>query len=288
MLQTFAFESLTLNRQGKVTARRLGNARALALPLGGGVLLELVLIPGGQFLMGSPPGVGYPDEHPQHPVSVAPFLMGRYPVTQEQWQAVLGDLPACRFHGPRRPVENFSWQEAVEFSRQVSERSGRPVGLPSEAQWEYACRAGTVTPFSCGETLTSALADYVGEHVYAGEPPGVYRHGTTDVGAFPANPFGLCDMHGLVWEYCADDWRDDYGKSFAEGPSDGPGGAGDEGPVSAAAGDRGGKAAGPSRFRVARGGSWHDGPDLCRSAARLKVEREHGDDFYGLRLAAPV
>jgi formylglycine-generating enzyme required for sulfatase activity len=130
-----------------------------------------------------------------------------------------GGLPACRLRGARRPVENVAWQEAVEFCRRLAERSGRAVRLPSEAQWEYARRAGTITHFFCGETITSDLADYVGEYTYAGEPPGVYRHGTTDVGTFPANAFGLCDMHGLLWEFCADAWRAGYGEGAGEGSS---------------------------------------------------------------------
>jgi formylglycine-generating enzyme required for sulfatase activity len=214
--------------------------------------------------------------------------MGRYLVTQEQWAAVMGSLPACRFRGARRPVENVAWQEGVEFCRRLAGKTGREVGLSSEAQWEYACRAGTVTPFSCGETITGDLADYVAEYTYADGPPGVYRHGTTDVGAFPANPFGLCDMHGLLWEFCADAWRADYG----EGPSrakDEPAPVAPARPVApVVATDQAREAAGASRFGVARGGSWHDGPDLCRSAARLRVDPEYGDDFFGLRVAAPL
>ncbi len=278
------FESLTLDRQGRLSARRPGRGLALALPLGEDVLLELVVIPGGQFLMGSSPGAGYPDEQPEHSVRVEPFLMGRYPVTQEQWASVMGELPACRFPGPRRPVENVSWREAAEFCRRLTAKTGRRCGLPSEAQWEYACRAGTRTPFSCGMTITSDLANYVGEVTYAGEPPGVYRHGTTEVGAFPPNPLGLYDLHGQLWEFCADDWRLDY----REEPGDGSGETKDAAPPAAPVTDQAWQAGRPSRFRVARGGSWHDGPGLCRSAARLRIECEHGDDIYGLRLAAAL
>ena len=277
MLYEIAFESLTLDRRGQVTARRPGAAKVLALELSGGVHLELVAIPGGAFRMGSPPGAGYPDEHPQHPASVAPFYLGRYPVTQAQWAAVMGEPPACRFQGADRPVENVSWAAAIEFCRQATGRLGRDVRLPSEVEWEYACRAGTVTPFACGETITGDLADYVGEHTYAGEPAGIYRHGTTEVGAFPANPFGLHDMHGLLWEYCADPWRPNYDEPETE-----------ESSLGSTAGGEARQREAASRFRVARGGSWHDGPDLCRSAARLRVDSAFGDDFYGFRVAASV
>ena len=146
------------------------------------------------------------------------FFLGQTPITQAQWQEVAGwerverDLKAdpSRFKGPNRPVEQVSWHEAVEFCRRLSQRSGKRYGLPSEAQWEYACRAGTTTPFHFGETLTAELANYDANFTYADGPKGSIGEQTTDVGSFPANAWGLQDMHGNVWEWCEDHWHENY------------------------------------------------------------------------------
>jgi formylglycine-generating enzyme required for sulfatase activity len=275
MEQDFSFETVTVDRAGQIVARRMGRARQVLVRLSEGVDLEMVVVPGGSFRMGSPPGQGYLDERPQRPVTVAPFLLGKYPVTQAQWAAVMGELPPCRGKGPRRPVENVAWGPADEFCRRLSALTGGVFTLPWEEQWEYACRASTTTPFAYGETITTDLANYVGEHTYAAEAPGAYRHGTTDVGSFPPNNFGLYDMHGNVWEWCADLWRADHtvgGTTHDAEDADEQGRAG------------GRAAAGP--YRVARGGSWHDGPDLLRSATRLRFRADEGDDFLGLRVMA--
>jgi len=262
--QGFEFEVVTVNARGEITERKTHAARQYVESLGEGVSLEMVVIPGGRFLMGSRAGYAYDDECPQHSVRVSSFLLGKYPVTQEQWQAVMGSLPPCRGQGARRPVDRVSWNDAREFCAWLSEQTGRVYRLPGEAEWEYACRARTITPFYCGETITTDLANYVGEHVYRSEPKGVYRHETTVVGSFPPNAFGLYDMHGNVWEWCADAWHDDY-----EGaPTDG-------------AAWESGRAA----HRVLRGGCWHDPPGLCRCATRLKQAPTEGEDFFGLRVA---
>jgi formylglycine-generating enzyme required for sulfatase activity len=266
-MQTFEFEVITVNARGEVAARRSHTARSCTERLAGGVALDMVMVPGGAFRMGSPAGEGYADERPQHAVRVPAFLMGRYPVTQAQWQAVMVRLPPCRGRGARRPVDRVDWHAARAFCRRLAEQTGRAYRLPGEAKLEYACRAGTRTPFACGETLTTDLANYVGEHVYRSEAPGIYRHGTTEVGSFAPNAFGLYDMHGNVWEWCADAWHDDY----AGAPLDG------------SAWEQGDPA-----FRVLRGGSWHDPPGLCRSAARLKGRAEEGEDFFGFRMALGV
>ncbi len=146
--------------------------------------------------MGTGWGPGNPDERPQHLVSPGPFWMGRDLVTQEQWQLVMGHLPHCRFHGGALPIENVRFGDAVEFCRRLSMITGLPFRLPAEAEWEYACRAGTSTPFSYGETLTTNLANYCGDHTFLKEPPGIYRHAPTPGGMFPPNPFGLNDLHG--------------------------------------------------------------------------------------------
>lgn len=263
-LDAISYEFLTLDRTGEVIARGQGSARRLTEDLGGGVNLEMLWIPGGIFQMGSPRHLGYPDEHPLHPVIVPDFWLGRCLVTQAQWAALGCRERPFRGKGLQRPVEQVNWNDAREFCRRLSKRSGRAYRLPSEAEWEYACRAGTGTPFSCGETLTAELANYVGEHTFAGEPKGVYRHGTTDVGSFPPNPFGLSDMHGNLWEWCADTWCEDY-----SGASTGP----------AAREQKG------SLERVARGGSWHETPNHCRSAVRLRYPAAEHEDYIGFRVA---
>ena len=245
-------------------------------------VLELVPIPGGTFQMGSPEGQGYDRERPQHRVTVSPFLMGRYAVTQAQWQAVSAlpkveqDLESdpSRFKGAERPVEQISWDDAVEFCRRLTAYSGREYRLPSEAEWEYGCRAGTTTAFHYGETITTELANYRGTDWeyegttypgnYGSGPKGEYREETLAVGSFPANAFGLYDTHGNVWEWCQDYWHD----SYAGAPSDGS--AWIEG--------------GDASKRLLRGGSWGSNPDGCRSASRYWYARDYWDNDVGFRV----
>ena len=163
-----------------------------------GIELELVNIPGGNFMMGSPEGEGYEDETPRHQVTVQPFCMGKYPITQEQYEKVMGKNPS-HFKGDGRPVDSVSWNDAVEFCRKLSEQTGRRYRLPTEAEWEYACRAGTESKYSFGDIASPSDMNFDGN---VGE--------TTSVGSFPPNDFGLHDMHGLVWEWCQDDWHDSY------------------------------------------------------------------------------
>jgi formylglycine-generating enzyme required for sulfatase activity len=263
---TQEFETVTVDQQGEIVERKTCRARQFTQSLGNGPVLEMAIIPGGAFLMGSRQGEGYDDERPQHHVRLAPFLMSKYPVTQEQWQAVMKWSPPYRCKGLKRPVDRVSWNNAREFCERLSKKTGRVYRLPSEAEWEYACRAGATTPFYFGETITTDLANYVGEHTYRAEPKGVYRHEATEVGIFPPNAFGLYDMHGNVWEWCADAWHDNY----IGAPADG------------SAWERGGTC------RVARGGGWHDPPGLCRSAARLKLNSAEGEDYVGFRVASTV
>src|SRR5262249_2137913 len=197
--------------------------------LGDGVLLHLAEIPTGRFLMGAPAGEAESgdNERPQHWVSMSPFFMGVYPVTQEQWRAVVRlpkvkcDLPGVhsRFKiswsiGDKRPVDEVSWLEAVEFCERLSRQTGKLYRLPSEAEWEYACRAGTTTPFHFGEAITPELANYDGQYPYGQAAKGQNRGETTEVGSFRvANDFGLYDMHGNVWEWCEDIYHDDYARA---------------------------------------------------------------------------
>ena len=270
VLTPINYESVRVDAQGQVVDRLPHMARGFVEPLaakGAAAALGLAMIeiPAGRCSMGSPRSQGSDEERPQHLVSVSRFFMARGLVTQEQWQAVMGRRAPCRFSGDERPVENVAWGEAQTFCQRLARLTGRDYRLPSEAQWEYACRAGGSTPFHTGETLTADLANYCGEHVYRGEPAGPYRHVTTPAGQFPPNAFGLYDMHGNLWEWCADTWHADY----------------DGAPASDAAWLSGGDRV----ARVVRGGSWHDVPGACRSAARTRYEAAQGDDFVGLRLA---
>ncbi len=227
--------------------------------------LEMVLIPGGTFIMGSPDDKPEreDDEGPQHDVTVPDFFMGKYQVTQEQWRIVADypqvnielDRDPSKFKGDRLPVERVSWNEAVEFCDRLTVKTGRSYQLPSEAQWEYACRAGTQTAFAFGKTLSTDLANYSGNSTYNDGPKGEYRKKTIAVGAFPPNAFGLHDMHGNVYEWCADDWHENYD------------GAPTDGSVWNASNDSG-LDPGSDQRKVLRGGSWVSNPRRCRSACR--------------------
>ena len=250
---TFEFETATITGiektgllglgQPKLTiTRRRTQAEYFREALGNGSTLDLVQIPAGQFLMGSPDSEeGRLDrEGPQHRVSVPEFWLGKYPVTQAQYQAIMGQNPS-RFseNGANRPVERVFWHDAVAFCEKLSQQTGRTYRLPSEAEWEYACRAGTTTPFYFGETISPVLANY-----------GYSNLGqTTDVGQFPPNTFGLYDMHGNVLEWCADHWHDNYNGAHVDGSA--------------------WLVPGESENRhILRGGSWYSKPGVCRSANR--------------------
>ena len=223
LLQVFEFEVVKVNDQGEIIKRRQEQAQYFSESLPKGVSLEMVSIPGGNFLMGSPAGEGHDNEKPQHQVTVPPFFMGKYPVTQKQWKAVASlpkverdlDPDPSHFKGGFRPVEQVNWYDAVEFCKRLSQKTGREYRLPSEAEWEYACRAGTTTPFYFGETLTPKLARCKANlgmaiiTMFSGE--------TALVGQFPSNAFGLYDLHGNVWEWCADTWHDNYGGAPTDG-----------------------------------------------------------------------
>ncbi len=266
-LNNFSFELLTVNASGQLIARSSKQTEYFTEDLGNGVVLKMVAIPGGKFIMGTKyeeieqlskkfNWSGFRKEKPQHEVSIQPFFMSKFQVTQAQWKAVANqpkvdrDLnwDPSRFKGDNRPIENISWEDAVEFCKRLSKETQREYRLPSEAEWEYACRAGTTTPFHFGETITSELANYNGNYSYAREPKSKYRMETTIVGSFPPNAFGLYDMHGNVWEWCQDDWHDNY-----EGaPRDG----------------RAWYSRNKNNPKVRRGGSWNHLPFNCRSAYR--------------------
>jgi formylglycine-generating enzyme required for sulfatase activity len=252
------------NAEGRVIAQRPGRARQFRETLAPGVTLELVQVPGGSFRMGSLPGQGFPDEEPQHFVQVGSFWLGKTPVTQAQWRSVVGSHRG-RFVGLDLPVDSISWVASSLFCQRLSQKSGRRYCLPSEAQWEYACRAGSAAAFAWGPTATSNLANYNGEFRHHAGPCGIYRHTPLPVMSLPPNAFGLYEMHGTLWEWCADAWHEDYRGA----------------PVD----DRPWQSEPRPEFRVARGGCWHDIPEVCRSAARLRAKASEGDELMGLRVA---
>ena len=252
----FGFDVITVNDRGQEIQRKRRYAKYFTEKLGNGIDLDMVYIPGGEFVMGSPEGEGYDSEKPQHRVTMTSFFMGKYPVTQEQWRIVAA-LPKVNrdlrtnpsnFSGDRLPVESIDWDDAVEFCNRLSNYTSKEYRLSTEAEWEYACRAViniseelTVEewnekyhqPFHFGETITTDLANYRGTDWeiqgtvypgnYANEPKGKFREKTTTVGIFPPNTFGLYDMHGNVFEWCEDDWHD----SYQDAPEDGTAWLGD-------------------------------------------------------------
>ncbi len=277
-LQTYEFTTVRVNRRGEVVREIPGAARYFVEDLGG-VELEMVAVPGGTFLMGSPAGEGNAYERPQHEVTVEPFFLGKYPVTQAQWRAVatqgerlerdLEPLPSRfkdREDSGQRPVERVYWDDAVEFCARLSRLTGREYRLPCEAEWEYACRAGTTTPFAFGETLTADLANYDATYTFAEEPKGLCRQQTTPVGQFPPNAFGLYDLHGNVWEWCADPWHENYQ------------GAPDKAVIWSSSDES-------KTGRMVRGGSWVNDPRHCRSANRRRLYRDNRYDHLGFRVA---
>lgn len=286
-LLTAQFTVVTVNAQGQeidrytATAPYWCQALDLAQPFG------MMAIPGGQFVMGAPVTEAgcAKAQIPQHSVEIDPFFLSQFPVTQAQWEAVAAlpkvsrglnpDPASCK--GANRPVDKITWEEAVEFCDRLTQHTALPYRLPSEAEWEYACRAGTTTPFHFGATLTTDLANYSGvdweymgkicsRGAYGSGPLGNDRRESTPVGTFQvANAFGLFDLHGNVREWCADCWHDNYEGS----PSDG------------SAWTTGGDAA----KRVLRGGSWNTGPNACRSAFRGRLEADATLYDIGFRVA---
>ncbi len=286
-LPTFKYTVVTVDTTGTISHRRLSQSKFHRENLGRGVLLDLVAIPKGQFWMGATEeeenSLAY--EQPRHLVNVPSFFMGRYPVTQAQWSLVADWEPVNRklrldpshFKGNHYPVENVAWHDAVEFCDRLSQHTHHNYRLPSEAEWEYACRAHTTTPFHFGETISTDVANYRGSYddkeqwlgSYGHGSQGVYRRTTTPVDYFHcANAFGLSDIHGNVWEWCADHWHDSYQKA----PQD-------------ASPWISGNANAP---RTLRGGSWTDSPWDCRSAYRDSSIPNVKNNLIGFRVVLGI
>ncbi|AMA09470.1 hypothetical protein AWQ23_09150 [Picosynechococcus sp. PCC 73109] len=260
--------------------------------LGNGVKLEMILIPTGSFMMGTPRGSGIERAMPQHYVEITePFYMGKFLVTQRQWQQIMGTNPS-HFKGPvaedfhrnlsaiakiymryaypqilkfadsRYPVDSVSWHDCQKFIQKLNDITGKTYRLPSEAEWEYACRAGTTTAFYFGETISTDQANYNGNFVYAQGKKGTYREETTWNYSFPANAFGLYDMHGNLWEWCEDDWENNHKQRRTQAAYK--------------------KMTGHQK--VLRGGSWMNKPSHCRSSHRSCANPSVANKVRGFRL----
>ena len=282
-LMAFAIASLGLMGVARAGENppTVKEAKALTLDCGHGASLKLVLIPAGEFLMGGdePPEEvvkkcgevrakvqWFQNEQPRHQVKITKaFYLGVYVVTQAQYEALMGNNPS-HFKGESNPVEYVAWNDAVEFCKKLSAKTGQTVRLPTEAEWEYACRAGTTTPFNTGETISTDQANYNGNYyTYGSKIKGEYREKTVAVGSFAPNAWGLYDMHGNVFEWCQD-WYDSYPLDETIDP------------VGVEKGES----------RVFRGGSWLSYARFCRSAARGRSNPSLRYNYIGFRVVCTL
>ena len=274
-LATFEFDTVELDAHGRVIARREHVGRYLRQAVNDDAAIDMIAVPGARFRMGAAAGERKCGAYECTPriVRTAPMYLSRTPVTQQQWRSVarlpvvareLAPDPAC-FSGDEHPVECVSWFDAAEFCARLTQHTGLAYRLPSETEWEGACRAGTRSPFHFGATLTSAQANFGASQPYALEQPGEYRRATLAVGQFAPNALGLQDMHGNVWEWCADHWHDDYRGAPPDETAWTGGGRDDR--------------------RSLRGGSWADAPEKLRSASRSGYDANGLNRLIGFRVA---
>lgn len=290
-LVRFEFTTANVDASGTTTKLPGRTIAGFSEDLGAGVTLELAEIPAGSFEMGSSDAEvqaaftesktfspnakpeWFAGEMPKHRVTLPSFFMGRHEVTQAQWRAVaalpkvnidLKPSPA-HFKGDDLPVENVNWEDAIEFCDRLSKKTGRTYRLPSEAEWEYAARGGTTTPFAFGETITPEIVNYDGKYPFGNAPKGVFREKTTAPGSLGvANPFGLFDMHGNLWEWCQDLKHPNYNGA----PTDGSAWTAD----------------GDAKFRSLRGGSWNYYGRNCRSGFRYNLAPDTRALIVGFRV----
>jgi len=225
--------------------------------------IKFVRIAPGSFMMGSPNSEKSrgDDEILHKVVFTRPLYLGIHAITQEQWQAVMGSNPS-HFRGEKNlPVDNVSWHDCQEFCARLRAIDKKPYRLPTEAEWEYACRAGATTPFHFGDTLSTEQANYNGTFTYGNGRPGVYRARTIPVGSLAANAWGLHDMHGNLWQWC----QDRHG-GYARQDSTDP-----QGPAT-------------GENRLLRGGSWGNHPVFLRAANRNFGPPDARTEYYGLRV----
>ena len=249
---------IAVQTPSKLLFTSLASSKNLIVRLPEGIQLELLKIPAGSFMMGSEENdpSAYDSEKPQHQVTLHEFYLGKYPITQEQYQAVMGNNPSHFKDNPKNPVERVSWDEAKAFCKKVYDITGKKVRLPTESEWEYACRAGTQTCYYFGSS-ENQLESYAWYDKNSGSK-------THPVGQKKPNAWGLYDMHGNVWEWCEDKWHDNY-----RGAPD------DEKPWI-----QGGKT-----FRVLRGGCWDNSARGCRSSYRPWGDPIPWNHDYGFRIA---
>lgn len=274
-LYSVDFSQTLVDPDGRIITRVPQQAAAYSENLGPGNRIEMVQINPGVFEMGSMPNEPYYEkvEGPRHQVQVSGLFISRFEVTQQQWESVATlprisvDLPLkpSAFPGPDRPVEGITWVQAKEFCARLSRKTRRLYRLPTEAEWEFACRAGTTTPFCFGKTINSALANYQATKPYAHEGKGQYRRETIPVGKLgAANYFGLMDVHGNVSEWCEDRFGP-YSEAFIMDPTGAKSG----------------------NDRVVRGGSWRSYPWQCRSASRVGFHKDYKRNDIGFRVVLP-
>ncbi len=272
-LSKISFTSVKLDSLGNILARPAGSALVFQEDLGNGISITMVKIPAGTFTIGSPASEKdrQNDESPQTQVTVPEFFMGQTLVTQAQWQAIMGNNFSNFQGNSKLPVDSVSWLDAINFCQKLSQKTSLTYRLPSEAEWEYACRAGTTTPFAFGENITPAVVNYNGNYPYTSAAKGDYRQKTTPVGIFPANLFGLYDVHGNLYEWCLDEWLDNYNDAFSDG--------GARGDIDSQDSDK---------VRLLRSGSWGVEAWDCRSANRYYYAASDRYNFVGLRVAASI
>ena len=251
--KTVEFRSVKLNDRGDIIDRPQFQTQIFQEDLGDGVFLTMVKIPSGKFMMGSPATEEgcQPEEQPQHPVNIPEFYLGQTLVTQSQWVAIFPDKSVGNNSNSQLPVHSINWLDAIDFCDRLTQKTGRKYRLPSESEWEYACRAETTTPFAYGDTIAPTVVNYDGEHPYAKASQGEFRQECTPVATFLPNLFGLYDMHGNLWEWCLDEWFDHYHGAPKNGSA-----MGDIEPLDG------------QQLRVVRGGSWFSHGCICRSASR--------------------
>ncbi len=249
-LKTFTFETVKVDACGEIMTIDPGSATYITENLDRSQTLDLVLIPSGTVMMGDR---FHADEQPIHQVTLPAFYMSKYPITQAQYQAIMGD-EVMTGEMAQHPIDRVNWDDALAYCDRLSQQTGKQYSLPSESQWEYACRAHSTTAFYFGETITPDLVNYNGDYPYGGAPKGENRAGTTPVGSFAPNAFGLYDLHGNVWEWCLDEYHPNYQGA----PTDG-----------SAWCDADGAEATPKR--VMRGGAWDYVARGCRSAVRCSL-----------------
>jgi formylglycine-generating enzyme len=252
-------------KDAAITSKTESN-RSAASEISNSLGMKFIYISPGTFMMGSPPSEpGRDDDETQHRVTLTKgYYLQTTEVTQGQWKAVMGSNPShFKNCGDNCPVESVSWNDVQEFIRKLNQREGANLyRLPTEAEWEYAARAGSTTSFAFGRCLSTDQANYDGNYPLSGCPKGQYREATLPVGSFSPNAWGLYDMHGNVWEWCQDGFGDYPSSAVTD-------------PAGSASGDN----------RLLRGGGWNCAAGLCRSAARFFHDSYAVDYNYGFRLA---